>query len=30
VVTDDNQVVSVDPAVNVRAELERDNKETEF
>ena len=30
VVTDDNQVVGADPDVNVRAELERDNKETEF
>jgi hypothetical protein len=30
VVTDDNQVVGADPAVNVRVELEYDNKESEF
>jgi hypothetical protein len=30
VVTDDNQVVGADPDVNVRTELERDNKETQF
>jgi hypothetical protein len=29
-VVDDNQVVGADPDVNVRAELMRDNKETEF
>ena len=29
-VIDDNQVVGADPDVNVRAELSRDNKETEF
>jgi hypothetical protein len=29
-VIDDNQVVGADPDVNVRAELARDNKETEF
>ena len=29
-VIDDNQVVGADPDVNVRSELLRDNKETEF
>ena len=29
-VIDDNQVVGADPDVNVRSELMRDNKETEF
>ena len=29
-VLDDNQVVGADPDINVRSELMRDNKETEF
>jgi hypothetical protein len=29
-VIDDNQVVGADPDVNIRSELMRDNKETEF